>query len=73
MGSDRAAWQCHVLYAFIGIAGALQAALEKVLEKPKELVVVDLDKKLTEKGLSALFPVETWPPTFAVGHVVCVG
>ena len=55
------------------MAGALQTVLEKVLEKPpKELVVVDLDKLLTDKGLEVLFPVETWPPTFAVGHLALV-
>ena len=54
----------------VGMAGALQAVLEKVLEKPaRELVAVDLDKLLTEKKLADFFPVETWPPTFAVAKL----
>ena len=41
--------------------------LEKVLDKPaRELVAVDLEKLLTEKKLVEFFPVETWPPSFAV-------
>ena len=52
------------------MAGALQAVLEKVLEKPaRELVAVDLDKLLTEKNLAVFFPVEAWPPTFAVAKL----
>ena len=56
--------------AFIGMARAVQTALEKALGKPKEIMVVDVDTKMAEAGLSALFPIETWPPTFAVCFTV---
>ena len=46
------------------MAGALEKALGV---RPKELVHVNLDAKLTEAGLAAHFPSELWPPTAAVG------
>ena len=37
--------------------------------QPKELVHVDLDKRLTEKGLATFFPECCWPPSAAVSKL----
>ena len=49
-----------------GLDSSLQAALEKVLCKPRELVTFDFDKKMGDLGLAKFFPVKCWPPLPAV-------
>ena len=49
--------------------GKLQGALEKVLNKPRELVEVDMAGKMKETGLDKFLPANVRPPMAAV----CVG
>ena len=44
----------------------LQGALEKVLNKPRELVEVDMAGKMSESGLDKVLPSDIWPAMAAV-------
>ena len=57
---------CPYVLCRQGVETSLQAALEKALGKPKEMVSVDIGAKLREAGLECLFPLAAWPPTAAV-------
>ena len=50
----------------LGMEGKLEGALEKVLNKPRELVEVDMAGKMKESGLEKFLPANVWPPMAAV-------